>query len=340
VTVCTYPNQKPWITSNICATLKGRANAFKERDSNPEVSKKSHYALWWTIKQVTCQYRTKIKSYYTSCEAHWMWQGLQTISDYKGKHSWKLPSDTSLPDELKNTEICMRASAAPDDCVIMLSAADVRPLNMSTFTTPQGQTDYQDVYSEHVLTNWQVIHWHFQRLSESVIPACFKQTTIVPVPKNTKATCLNDYRPVALMFVATKCFERLVMAHINTIIPETLDPRQSSTDDAISIALHTALSHLNKRNCVRKLFIDYTDSPTTTRQTIRWCRVVQGQQPSRQVHCVSSDTLVQLASGLDARCVKNQCGLVGLCFGGHMAFDLRLSWARTGVVAMRQDSNY
>ena len=60
----------------------------------------------------------------------------------------------------------------------------------------------------------------------------------------------------------------------------------------------------------------------------------------RQVHGVSSDTLVRLASGLDVRCVKKQCGLVGLCFGRRMTFDLRLSRARTGVVAMRQDSNY
>ena len=56
-----------------------------------------------------------------------------------------------------------------------------------------------------------------------------------------------------------------------------------------------------------------------------------------QVHGVSSDTL---ASGLDARCVKKQCGLVGLCIGGRMTFNLRLSRARTGVVAMRQDSSY
>jgi dienelactone hydrolase len=54
----------------------------------------------------------------------------------------------------------------------------------------------------------------------------------------------------------------------------------------------------------------------------------------RQVHSVSSDTLVWLASGLDARCVK-QCGLVGLCFGGRMTFDLSLSRAHTGVVVMR-----
>ena len=46
------------------------------------------------------------------------------------------------------------------------------------------------------------------------------------------------------------------------------------------------------------------------------------------------------AAGLMRAVLKKQCGLVGLCFGGRMAFDLRLSRARTGVVAMRQDSNY
>ena len=62
-----------------------------------------------------------------------------------------------------------------------------------------------------------------------------------------------------------KCFERLVMGHINTSIPENLHPPQfayrpnRSTDDAVSIALHTALSHLDKRNTyVRMLFIDYS----------------------------------------------------------------------------------
>jgi hypothetical protein len=67
-----------------------------------------------------------------------------------------------------------------------------------------------------------------------------------------------------------KCFERLVMAHINSILPETLDPLQfayrpnRSTDDVISIALHTALSHLDKRNTyARMLFIDYSSAFNT-----------------------------------------------------------------------------
>ena len=45
VTVRTYPNEKPWITGNICTELKGRAAAFKERDSNPDAYNKSRYAL-------------------------------------------------------------------------------------------------------------------------------------------------------------------------------------------------------------------------------------------------------------------------------------------------------
>ena len=41
-----------------------------------------------------------------------------------------------------------------------------------------------------------------------------------------------------------------------------------------------------------------------------------------RVHSVSSGALVRLASGLDVRCVKKQCGLVWLCIGGHMTLNL------------------
>ena len=162
-----------------------------------------------------------------------MWQGLQTITDYIGKHRRERPSDTSLPNELNhfyerfevsNTEACMRASTVPDDCVITLSVAEVsktfKQVNIHKAAGPDGLPgrvlracvdQLAGVFTD--LFNVSLI--------ESVIPICFKQTTVVPVPKNTKATCLNDYRPVALTSVAMKCFERLVMAHINT----TRNPR-------------------------------------------------------------------------------------------------------------------
>ena len=43
---------------------------------------------------------------------------------------------------------------------------------------------------------------------------------------------------------------------------------------------------------------------------------------------------------LSEHCVKKQCGLGGLCFGGRLALDLHLFRVRMGVAAMRQDCNY
>ena len=98
----------------------------------------------------------------------------------------------------------------------------------------------------------------------------FRADPHVPVPKNTKVTCLNDYRPVALTSVTMSRFERLVIPHINTPFPDPLDTLQfasrtnSSTTEAISLARHTALSHLDKRNTyVRMLFIDYRSAFNT-----------------------------------------------------------------------------
>jgi hypothetical protein len=55
----------------------------------------------------------------------------------------------------------------------------------------------------------------------------------------------------ALLYSRRK-HERLIIAHINSILPDTLDPicipPQQIHSDAISIVLYTALSHLDKRN--------------------------------------------------------------------------------------------
>eukprot|EP00061_Rhincodon_typus_P015426 g43089.t1 len=97
------------------------------------------------------------------------------------------------------------------------------------------------------------------------VPTCFKKTTVIPVPSKNQAACLNDYCPLALISFNLKSFERLVMAHINSSLPDCFDPLQfaywhnRSTTDAISLTLHSPLEHLdNKNTYVRVLFIDYT----------------------------------------------------------------------------------
>ena len=117
----------------------------------------------------------------------------------------------------------MRAPAVPEDCDHSLRGRckTFKQVNIHKATGPDGLPGRVLRACAGQLAS---VFTDVFNLSESVIPTCFKQTNVVPVPKNTKVTCLNDYQPVALMSVAMKCFERLVMAHINTIIPETLDP--------------------------------------------------------------------------------------------------------------------
>jgi hypothetical protein len=164
----------------------------------------------------------------------------------------------------------MRAPAVLDDCVITLSVADVsntfKQVNIRKAARPDRLPERVLKACADELASVFTDIFNLS-LTESEIPVCFKQTTIIPVPKDAKLTCLNDYRTVALTSVAMKCFERLVMAHINSIVLDTLDPLQfayrpnKSTDDTISIALHNALSHLDKRKTyMRMLFIDYSSA--------------------------------------------------------------------------------
>ncbi|KAK1796834.1 hypothetical protein P4O66_000922 [Electrophorus voltai] len=64
-----------------------------------------------------------------------------------------------------------------------------------------------------------------------------------------------------------KCFERLIMRHIKSQLPPSLDPLQfayrpnCSTDEAISTTLHLALTHLDKKGTyIRMLFIDFSSA--------------------------------------------------------------------------------
>ncbi len=116
-----------------------------------------------------------------------------------------------------------------------------------------------------------VFYRHFQSVPLSVCGSLMLQKIHhCAHTKENKITCLNDWRPVALTPIFSKCFEKLVREHICSVLPASLDPLQfayrsnRSTDDAIAFTLHTALSHLeNKNTYVRMLFVDYSSAFNT-----------------------------------------------------------------------------
>eukprot|EP00061_Rhincodon_typus_P008387 g30945.t1 len=101
-------------------------------------------------------------------------------------------------------------------------------------------------------------------------PTFFKKTTTILIPRKAHAVCLNDYCTVALTSIIMKCFERPLMAQINSSLPACLNPLQfayrcnRSMVDTISLALHSSQEHLdNKGTYVRLLFIDYSSTFNT-----------------------------------------------------------------------------
>ncbi len=83
---------------------------------------------------------------------------------------------------------------------------------------------------------------------------------------------MNNFRHVALTPVAMKCLGKLVLQHINSVVPATVDPFQfayrsnRSVDDAVALALHYVLQHLDTYNTYAwLLFLDYSSAFNTIR---------------------------------------------------------------------------
>ncbi len=212
-----------------------------------------------------------------------MWQGLKTICSSGNNSSVEVRADPLLAEELNifygrfecNGGATLPISAPGSyHCVITVSEDDVRRelrrVNVRKAAGPDGITGrilrscadqlaglFTSIFNESHAT--------------SVFPTPFKKSVIIPVPKNSKPSCLNDYRPVALTSTVMKVFERLLKKHICSSIPATLDSLQfayrpnRSTDDAISQVLHSSLTHIDSKNgnYVRLLFIDYSSTFNT-----------------------------------------------------------------------------
>ena len=88
--------------------------------------------------------------------------------------------------EASNTEACMRAPAVLDNCAITLSVADVsKTFKHVKIHKAAGPDGYQDTVLRACVDQLASVFTNIfnHSLTEAVIPKCFKQTSIVTVPK-------------------------------------------------------------------------------------------------------------------------------------------------------------
>ncbi len=81
-TIRIYPNQKPWINSDVRAALSAQTSAFKS--GNIDDGKQASYDLRKSIKAAKRQYINKVEEQFNTNNARSMWQGINNITDCKG----------------------------------------------------------------------------------------------------------------------------------------------------------------------------------------------------------------------------------------------------------------
>ena len=277
-TVRIFPNEKPWINSEVRAALHARNVAFRSGNLGD-----TRATLLRTIRKAKRDYTTKLEDQFESGDVRSTWQGLRTITDYRGRaRSAETPS-ASLPGELNtfyarfesgSTQQPLPAPPVDNSPPLTILEHDVRrafqQVNIRKAAGPDGipgrvlkacASQLAGVFTD--IFNLSI--------SQAVVPSGFKSSIIVPIPKKSKVACLNDWRPVALTPIVSKCFERLVRDYICSTLPATLDPWQfayrqnRSTDDAVALAVHSALTFLDKgkNRSVRMLFVDYSSAFNT-----------------------------------------------------------------------------
>ncbi len=279
VTIRTFSNQKPWVDRTIRDAVNHCTAAYNAGllSGNMREYKASCYALRRAVRAAKLK---RIESHFQLTDSRRMWQGLKTICSSGNKSSAEVRADPLLAEELNTFYGCFECNGgsatlpisasgssrqSSDDHVIIVSEDEVRRelkrVNIRKAAGPDGITGRVLRSDADQLAGLFTSIFN-ESLATSVIPTSFKKSVIIPVPKNSKPSCLNDNRPVALTSIFMKVFERLLKNHICSSIPVTLDPLQfaycpnRSTDDAISQVLHSSLTHIDSKNgnYVRLLF--------------------------------------------------------------------------------------
>ena len=137
-----------------------------------------------------------------------MWKGRKT--DYKRK-SAECSRDPSLPNALKtfyahfetsNSNFTIRPMFSPDELPVSVSAKQVTGALRQIYSRKAAGPDNipGQVLKECTQELTSVLTDIFNlSLSQDAVLVCWKTSSIIPLPKNSAAKSINDYRPVALI---------------------------------------------------------------------------------------------------------------------------------------------
>ncbi len=260
-------------------------------------------------------YSKKLRIQFTSSDSASVWKGLKEITNYKTP-SPSTVENQQLADDLN--EFYCRFEKTPHTRSEHFSTQPLSPPATPLSPTPTLQISKDDM--RQVVRKQKrkkapgpdcvtpaflkscadqlapIFTQIFNRSLELCkVPSCFKRSTIIPIPKKSKITGLNDHRPVALTSVVMKSFEKLVLAHLKDITGPLLDPLQfayranRSVDKAVNMGLHYVLQHLDRpATYVRILFVEFSSAFNTIIPNLLLPKLTQLSMPTSVCQWITS----------------------------------------------------
>ncbi len=135
-TIRIYPNQKPWINSDVRSVLSARTSAFKS--GNTDDRKQANYDLRRSIKAAKRTYKNKVEDQFNN-NARSVWQGINNITGFKGNKPATVNIAASLPDELNTFYARFEAhNTAHTESASVAAAEEVSPLSISVVDVTQS----------------------------------------------------------------------------------------------------------------------------------------------------------------------------------------------------------
>ncbi len=176
-----------------------------------------------------------------------MWQGINNITGFKGNKPATVNITASLPDELNTFYARFEAdNTAHTESTAAAAAEEVSPLTLSVADVTRSfrRVNIRKAVGPDGIPGRVLKACAFQLAGVFTVPLSVCGSLMLQKmhhcahTEENKITCLNDWRPVALTPIFSKCFEKLVRDYICSVLPASLDPLQfayrsnRSTDDA------------------------------------------------------------------------------------------------------------
>ncbi|KAI2661094.1 hypothetical protein H4Q32_030126 [Labeo rohita] len=302
----TFNNDKPWFTTKFRHLRQAKEDAYRKGDR--VLYNQARNTLNKEIRVAKRTYAKRLENQFTSNKPASVWNGLKAITNYKTP-SPSTEANQQLAEDLNEFYCRFETPHTRSDYLFsQLLTPPATPLS----PLPAFQISEDEVHqvfrknkrrkapgpdgvtpaclktcADQLAPIFSQIFNRSLELCE--VPSCFKRYTIIPVPKKTKKTGLNDYRPLALTSLVMKSFEKLVLAYLKNITGPLPDPLQfayranRSVDDAVNMGLHFILQHLDRPGTyVRILFVDLSSAfntiiPVATVETFKFLGYVISQ---------------------------------------------------------------